>query len=240
MIKATLRAGLAVMLLGSVTAEAASVPSAGPRDPRIRIATYNPDQVYQIETDLLHATTIHLGVGEQFVAVIAGDTRSFNIQPIVPAGNVLSIKPTVQDARTNMTVLTTRRTYSFALAEGSRDGEFFDVRFRYPNDERRSSNFFGKSGFQPPKNFNYQVAGSGDFRPMRIWDDGRHTYFVFPENARRPAIFRADAEGRERSVNSTQQGNAVRILGVNDYWTLRIGDQEICVRRDTTRIVRDS
>lgn len=227
-------------LLGGVTAEAASTPSAGPRDPRIRIATYNADQVYVIETDLLHATTIHLGVGEQFVAVIAGDTRSFNIEPIVPAGNVLSIKPTVQDARTNMTVLTTRRTYSFALREGAREGEFFDVRFRYPNDERGSGSFFGKSGFQPPKNFNYQVAGSGDFRPMRIYDDGRHTYFIFPENTRRPAIFRADADGRERSVNSTQQGNAVRILGVGDFWTLRIGDQAICVRRNNAAIVRDS
>ena len=79
-------------------------------------------------------------------------------------------------------------------------------------------------------------SGIGDFRPSHIYDDGRYTYFVFPENGRQPALFKADDQGRERTVNWTQQGNTVRVLGVNAYWTLRIGDEAICAWRDESAI----
>lgn len=59
---------------------------------------------------------------------------------------------------------------------------------------------------------------------------------MFPENARQPALFKADDQGRERTVNWTQQGNTVRVLGVNTYWTLRIGDEAICAARDESAI----
>ena len=91
-------------------------------------------------------------------------------------------------------------------------------------------------GFEAPRNYNYRVSGEGDFRPSHIYDDGRYTYFVFPENGRQPALFKADDQGRERTVNWTQQGNTVRVLGVNTYWTLRIGDEAICAWRDESAI----
>ena len=50
------------------------------------------------------------------------------------------------------------------------------------------------------------------------------------------AVFKADEQGRERTVNWTQQGNTVRVLGVNTYWTLRIGDEAICAWRDESAI----
>ena len=69
--------------------------------------------------------------------------------------------------------------------------------------------------------------------PRSVWDDsGRYTYFAFAEGARQPAIFKVDVRGRERSVNWTQGGDVVRILGVSEYWTLRIGEDAVCVYRD--------
>ena len=50
--------------------------------------------------------------------MIVGDTESFQVDPIPELGNVLTIKPHVQGASTNMTVITNRRTYSFHLREG--------------------------------------------------------------------------------------------------------------------------
>ena len=91
-------------------------------------------------------------------------------------------------------------------------------------------------GFEAPRNYSYRVSGEGDFRPSHIYDDGRYTYFVFPENGRQPALFKADDQGRERTVNWTQQGNTVRVLGVNTFWTLRIGDEAICAWRDESAI----
>lgn len=218
-------------------ANAAVTPSGGPLDIRIRTARYNENQVYTIETDLRHATTIHFGRGERFEAVIVGDTESFQVDPIPELGNVLTIKPHVAGASTNMTVITNRHRYSFHLREGKiagRTGMFFEVRFDYP-EERRSVRTTPK-GFQPPKNYAYLSSGEGDFRPSTVYDDGRFTYFTFPENARQPALFKADDRGRERTINWTQQGNTVRVLGVSDFWTLRIGEDAICIRRDNSAV----
>ena len=222
-----------------VAALSEATPQGGPLDIRIRTAAYNENQVYRIETDLRHSTTIHFGPGERFEAVIVGDTESFQVDPIPELGNVLTIKPHVANASTNMTVITNRRTYSFHLREGSipnRTGMFFEVRFRYPDEERRAAGATQPKGFEAPRNYNYRVSGEGDFRPSHIYDDGRYTYFVFPENGRQPALFKADDQGRERTVNWTQQGNTVRVLGVNTYWTLRIGDEAICAWRDESAI----
>lgn len=226
-------------LLLAAPAFSESTPRGGSLDMRIRTATYNKNQVFRIETDLRHSTTIHFGAGERFEAVIVGDTESFQVDPIPELGNVLTIKPHVQSASTNMTVITNRRTYSFHLREGTmpgRSGMFFEVRFRYPEDKRRAAAATNPKGFVAPRNYNYRVSGKGDFKPTHIYDDGKYTYFTFPENARQPALFKADDQGRERTVNWTQTGNTVRVLGVTRYWTLRIGEDAICAYRDDSAI----
>jgi len=132
----------AAALLSASPAQSEAVPRSGSLDNRVRTATYVENQVFVIETDLRHSTTIHFGQGERFDAVIVGDTESFQVDPIPELGNVLTIKPHVQGASTNMTVITNRRTYSFHLREGAipgRSGMFFEVRFRYPEDERRAA-----------------------------------------------------------------------------------------------------
>jgi type IV secretory pathway VirB9-like protein len=168
----------AAALLSASPALSEAVPRSGSLDNRIRTATYVENQVFVIETDLRHSTTIHFGQGERFDAVIVGDTESFQVDP----------------AKTQ------------------------------------------PKGFEAPRNYSYRVAGDGDFRPTHIYDDGRYTYFTFPENARQPAVFKADDQGRERTVNWTQQGNILRVLGVNQFWTLRIGDEAICALRDDSAI----
>ncbi len=114
-----LAASALALALAAGPLHAASTPSSGRLDPRIRNAVYHPDQVFVVETDLRHATTIHFGQGETFQAVIVGDTESFKVDPIPEIGNILTIKPHVAKARTNMTVVTNRRTYSFDLVENA-------------------------------------------------------------------------------------------------------------------------
>lgn len=224
-----------------VPALAATLPSGGSKDIRIRTAVYDPDQVFVVETDLRFATTLRFADGERFKAVIAGDTESFEINPLADLGNVIAIKPHVSGAVTNLTVLTNRRSYAFELREGTikgRTGRFYEVRFRYPEDERkkaaRSASF--AKGFQAPKNYGYAVSGQADFEPAAVYDDGRYTYFQFAEGTRQPAVFKAGADGRERTVNWTQMGDVVRVLGVSDFWTLRIDEEALCIAKDTSAI----
>ncbi len=237
-----MRPALLATVLAVVPAAACAeaTPQGGAKDIRIRTAVYDEEQVFRVETDLRHSTTIHFGRGERFDAVIVGDTESFQVDPIPELGNVLTIKPHVENASTNMTVITNRRTYSFHLREGSIPGPtgmFFEVRFRYPEDERRGRVATADpKGFQAPRNYNYKIAGEADFRPVSVHDDGRFTYFTFSETGRQPAIFKADAQGRERTVNWTQAGNTVRVSGVNTYWTLRLGEEALCIYRDPSAI----
>ena len=238
---AALALGLAFatgIALAPSTAAAEATPRAGGTDARIRTAVYDPEQVYVIETDLLHSTTIRLGPGERFAAVVVGDTESFQVDPIPELGHVLTIKPHVAGASTNMTVVTDARTYNFHLREGRSPAQFFEVRFAYPGGGRRAASWddTGKlpAGAAPAgrENHVYLASGGADFRPTAVWDDGRHTYFRFPESARQPAIFKVNARGRERTVNWTQAGDVVRVRGLSPDWTLRIDDEAICVRRD--------
>ncbi|MDN5788999.1 TrbG/VirB9 family P-type conjugative transfer protein [Pseudorhodobacter sp.] len=232
----SLTPGLSLGLTGQ--ALAAGVPKAGHRDSRIRNAVYDPDQVYVIETDLRFATTIHFGRGERFEAVIAGDTESFDITPITDLGNVVSIKLHVSKAVTNMTVITNRHSYSFELREGhvrGANGKFFEVRFSYPSEGKSRATGLAK-GYISPKNYSYKISGKAKFQPSTVYDDGRYTYFQFAEGVEQPAIFKADETGRERTVNWTQKGSVVRVLGVNPYWTLRIGTRALCITRDNTSL----
>lgn len=219
---------------------ASGTPKGGAKDIRIRTAVYDSQQVYLIETDQKFDTTIHFGKGERFMGLTAGDTESFEIVPLKNLGNVVSIKPHVAGAVTNMTVITNRRTYAFELREGhisGRTGRFYQVHFEYPNERKRSaSGGQVAKTYNAPKNYNYGVSGNADFEPASVWDDGRYTYFTFAENIRQPSVFKVDGTGRERTVNWTQQGNTVRVLGLSPAWTLRIDDQELCVAKNTSAL----
>ena len=238
--------GLLAVALAPSSVLAEATPRGVATDDRIRTAVYDPDQVYVIETDLAHATTIRLGPGERFAAVAVGDTESFQVDPIPELGNVVIVKPHVAGASTNMTVITDARSYNFHLREGRSRAQFFEVRFTYPGGGRRGGGdetaklpggtAGGGSATSTTGTINggYLASGSQDFRPTQVWDDGRHTYFRFGAEARQPAIFKADARGRERSVNWTQMGeDVVRVRGLSRDWTLRIGEEALCVRRGT-------
>ena len=234
----TLSAVAALCAAGSAQAEV--LPKGMKNDPRLRTAIFDPAQVYMVETDLKVATTIRFGEGEHFKAVIVGDTESFQIDPLPDLGNVLAIKPHVAGAVTNMTVITNRHSYAFQLREGAirgGGGEFFEVRFEYPEAGNRTGSRFTAKGFDAPKHYGYMVAGKADFMPVSIFDDGKYTYFTFGENQQQPSVFKVDSNtGKERSANWTQMQQTIRVLGVQQAWSLRLGDQVICVKRSTAAV----
>lgn len=75
----------------------------------------------------------------------------------------------------------------------------------------------------------YFVAGQSRFVPLNVYDNGRQTFFTLPKFASRPAIFKVDDKGNESLVNSRSRGNVVIVDSVSNFWTLRIGDEAICV-----------
>ena len=200
-----------------------AVPRGGPNDSRVRIATYQEDQVYQLSVSLTHVTTVEFGEGESIRSIIAGDTEGFEIDG-VPGGRAFAIKPLARGVHTNVTVYTNRRSYYFNVEEVS-NPTFYVVSFRYPEEERQQESVIARAA----PNYSYGASARTEFTPTRVWDDGTFTYFAFPRNAPVPAIFRY-ANGRERTVNTQQiEDGTIRVSGVNGQWVLRLGEEVVCV-----------
>lgn len=72
-----------------------------------------------------------------------------------------------------------------------------------------------------------------DIRPRELFDDGRFTYFKFPENLPIPAIFKSTPGSKEEwLVNSHRDGDYVVIHGLGESWNLRLSGSLIGIFND--------
>lgn len=214
-----------------------------PIDSRIRVMVYSPDDVFKFTGYYGYQASIELAKDEEIVSISMGDTTSWQI---VPAGHRIFIKPMEQDATTNMTLITNKRTYFFELyateALDMRDPDMvFNLRFIYPDDENSGEhlqNYVTSSAnldlSHPEKyNFNYSISGNESIAPIKIFDDGVYTYLQFRDkNAELPAIFAVDEALRESMVNyrlSQDNSNMVIIEQVFHKLSIRHGKKIVCV-----------
>ena len=222
-----------------------------PIDSRIRVMVFNPNDVFKFTGYYGYQASIELAKNEQVVSISMGDTTSWQV---VPAGNRIFIKPMEQDATTNMTLITNKRTYFFELyAEETLDirdpGMVFNVKFLYPDDDEEEDSIrtFAASGagtssgpdLSHPENlnFNYSISGNEEIAPIKIFDDGEFTYLQFRDkNNEIPAIFAVDEDLRESMVNfrlDPNNNNLVVIEQVFQKLTLRAGKKIVCVFNET-------
>lgn len=239
-----------VILTGAVAMTAASgaIVTTGPAfalsepkpiasDRRIRTIVYNENQIYKYIGHYDYQSVIEFESDEEIVTVSMGNSMTWQV---VPAGNRMFIKPVAQDALTNMTVITNKRTYHFELhaeeASGINDPKLvFVLRFIYGRGAGISvSNFIDSVPdplLEPEKyNFDYLLTGAGAISPIRIFDDGEFTYFEFADkNAEIPAFFLVHGDGSESIINFRTRGNFIVIERVAAQFTLRHGEDVVCV-----------
>lgn len=214
-------------------------------DRRIRTVRYSPNEVYQFIGHYGYQSSIEFGKGEDIQTVSIGDSVAWMVNP---SENRLFLKPIEQNATTNLTVITSQRTYFFELhaAETSNirdDDMVFSVRFIYPQDDMGTLDYNAFDALpdivsHPEKyNMNYSVRGSQNVSPIRIFDDGSFTYLEFRDkNAELPAVFHVDAAGNEELVNFRKRGNYLVIERVSPVFTLRRGPDLVCVYNESMPI----
>ncbi|MFY9589849.1 P-type conjugative transfer protein VirB9 [Rickettsia endosymbiont of Halotydeus destructor] len=213
-------------------------------DPRIRSIVYNPNDVFEFIGYYGYQASIELARDEEIVSISMGDTTSWQI---VTAGHRIFIKPMEQDATTNMTLITNKRTYFFELYAKEtldiRDPNLtFNVRFIYPDDETDSSGHmqtYATSSASPdlghPEkyNFNYYISGNEEIAPIKIFDDGEFTYLQFRDkNAKIPSVFAVDDALRESMVNyrlDQTTPNRIILEGVFPKLSIRESKKVTCV-----------
>lgn len=104
--------------------------------------------------------------------------------------------------------------------------------------ELKNPDYLEKVDFDPSKiDFGYRIKGGDEnIRPFMVYSDGSFTYFRFSQESSVanvnsfPAVYRV-ADKSDVPVNSTAQGSTLRAEGVANNWTLRLGDQWLCIEK---------
>lgn len=228
---------LTFMCLTTPASFAVKEPRATAVDSRLRVMTYNPNDIFKYTGYFGYQGNIEFDIDETIDTISMGDTTSWQI---VPSGNRMFLKPIDADATTNMTVITNRRLYFFELhadkASGPDDpGLVFAVKFLYP-DTNISSMAYNASYSVPDLskpdkyNFNYTISGSNSISPIKVFDDGIFTYFEFRDkNSAIPAIFEVDSDRSEAIINYQVIGQYIAVEMVSSQFTLRYGNDVTCV-----------
>jgi type IV secretion system protein VirB9 len=209
----------ALASLGTVT-YAQSNPIPNPKDARIKMVSFQEDNVVPIKGMTFTTTQIVFGKNEYVKGIEGGDTTGWIVdyKPLLP--NMIFIKPTVLDSNSNMTVITNKHHYYFKVnsnktLKAKDEAVTYAVKFVYPEDARTQLNAqlkkeaIKKSSVinvtKNPKayNWNYRFSGNKQIMPLHVFDDGTFTYFELRKNKAVPAIFAVDdSQGKEAVVNT--------------------------------------
>jgi type IV secretion system protein VirB9 len=229
----------ACALAGAQFSEAAVKPAPGPRDPRIRVVHYDPNEVVELEGTLGYEMSVEFGQNEKIENVAIGDSQGWQVTPNRHA-NLLFLKPMRKDAVTDMSVYTNLRSYMFDLKvaqvqPANERNVIFGVRFNYPEPAQALvTPESSMPSIQMPSDVNhaYSYEGSAKNLPTRVFDDGHSTYFAFAEGADYPAIFVLESDAQESVVNVTSRAGYLVVDRVAPMFMLRRGTE-------ATKIIND-
>ncbi len=239
---------LSVGLAAPIAAQSEEAEPAA--DPRLVTMTFDETQVYTVRGKTLVQTTIKFGPDESIQNVAVGDSAAWQIQPN-QAQSILFVKPLETNARTNMTVVTSQRTYLFDLVASPRNRPLYVLQFRYPELEaaqeeaerlaaeeavREAESLGDPTAIElaaandpyavtdPAQlNFAWESDGDANLLPSRVYDNGRALFLTWPQDVPIPAILVTNENGDEGPVNFTPRGDTIVLDIVPRQVILRSG-----------------
>ncbi|AAY61317.1 conjugal transfer family protein [Rickettsia felis str. Pedreira] len=113
------------------------------KDNRIKTYIYNPNEVYLLVLHFGFQSHIEFAKNEEIQNIILGDAYAWKITPLA---NRLFLKPLEKDIRTNMTIITNKRTYEFDIAStelmmGNERDLVYVIKFYYP---KKNGNYMAR------------------------------------------------------------------------------------------------
>jgi len=250
------RAAIALILsLCVFSTHAAKLPKPLSSDNRVKQVPYDLNQVYELVGTYGYQTSIEFEADEMVKVVALGDTIAWQSMPF---RNRVFLKPVEDNADTNMTVITTKRTYYFQLSsQKKRTGQSYLVRFVYPNARITSYNVeqetpagtapVTSTGTPGSPNINYGYSGDKEAIGLQaVMDDGQFTKFLMKKGADLPQFYRVLPNGTEAMVDAHREGEYWVVKRLGSMFVVRNGNAYICVenlanpyKRTVTRGVRD-
>lgn len=195
---------------------ALDTPVSGPHDKRVKYIDYVEGEVVKLVGFYGYSTYVKLSPKEKLVTASMGDKDAWKVAAF---DNHIFMKPTKKHGETNLIVLTNKRVYNFELTPRRSTNYrhsnkmFFQVTFRYPEEEQRKRDRALERSkiaarldlYDAPgeENRNYWAKGSGEVTPNEIYDDGRFTFVKFGNNRDMPAIYTVDPKTQAESLVNT-------------------------------------
>ena len=200
-------------------------------DPRLVTQVFDETRVYTVNGKVKVQTTIKFAPDEVIQNVAIGDSAAWQVQPN-QAQTLLFVKPLATSARTNMTVVTNRRTYLFDLVASPRNAPLYVLQFRYPELEQAAAEAALAAAEQAerdkanaleieaardpfavvdPATLNFEWEGAGDtaLLPRRTYDNGEVVFLTWGPEDEIPAILGINLDGDEGPLNFTVRGNTI-------------------------------
>lgn len=251
--------------VGAANAAARIQPSKGGYFNAIQQYAYADGALYQIYSAPGQITDITLQEGEELVGpgpVAAGDTARWIIGDTVSGAGAakrvhILVKPTRGDIATNLIINTDRRTYHLEL-KATPSTYMASVSWTYPQDAlialrladaERARTAPAATGLQlDGLNFRYRITGDRpDWRPLRVFDDGRQVMIEFPEaigTTAMPPLFVIGDGGTAELVNYRVSGRYMvvdRLFGVAELrLASRKAEQRVRIEREKVKPGRAS
>ena len=230
---------LVALLVGFCCALARGAGGKPGYDRRIKYVTYDAEEVVTLDAVIGVATHIVLEPGEKYVTHAFGDGRAWSLRM---KEHHCFVKPVAAQADSNLTLVTDRRSYHFALKMAPSAAQpTYEVIFEYPESRKAKQEAQRRAlehGWaRPTKDVNlyYSMSGDLDIAPINAWDNREFTYFKFAGARDIPAIYMVDPEGVESIVNRHSEGAANEIVVVHKVaprWVLRLGSRALAIWND--------
>jgi len=205
-------------------------------DNRIRTMAYDANQIVKILGKTGIQSTIEFAEDERIENVAVGDSSAWQITPNRRA-SLLFVKPLKSSSRTNMTVVTDKRTYMFDLVSGERSASaVYALKFSYPNEKKAEPVKPVQqqtAAVQAPSptmtadklHFDWKTKGNGKLLPARIFDDGASLYLAWDRETPLPAILTQSEDRKEGPVNYRMSGEYIVISPIPANLVLRYGSK---------------
>lgn len=206
---------------------------------------YATGALYEVYAAPGYLSTILLEPGEAIVTVAAGDTTRWMVEETTAGDmgdprSLLLLKPTRAGIRTNIVLVTDRRTYLIEAIAVQGSAYSAQTAWRYPDDDAiRQAAISGVD--VDAINFRYRIetvrGRNPNWRPIRVFDDGRRTYVEFPldiSTSEAPPLFLRDGPDAAL-VNYRVVGNRYIVDRLFDVAELRLGS----TRQTIVRISRE-
>jgi type IV secretion system protein VirB9 len=227
-------------------------PSASGYINAVQIYPFSDNALYRLYAAPQQVSDIALQPGETLIAISAGDTVRWTVGDTTsgngPQRQVhVLVKPFQPDLKTNLVILTDKRTYHLEL-QSTTHATMAAVSWSYPGDglvtdqndaaQRAAAAAPFDSGIAlDALNFRYRITGDDPpWKPLRAFDDTHKVYIEFPkriDQGEMPPLFVIGPDGGTELVNYRVRGNYYIVDRLFGAAELRMG-------QDPQQVVRIS